>query len=120
MMRGTLEGLFAHTFANASLTVARPVKGDLDAHGKPVDAWEDWEYLCDADAQVLQGEENPSHRTGGNAKYRLYIPADCDIPAGSLVDWGLGAHRVIGVPRTQPDGKGLMQCTLVDVERYEG
>lgn len=119
--RGTLESLFQAKFATSRVSVRRPEDGAVDAHGNPAPSWSEWEDLGRGDCQVLQGEEAPSHRSGGSEKYRIYLPADVDVPAGSLVTWdGEDTFRVVGQPRWQPDPNGAMQCCILDVERYEG
>lgn len=122
MRRASYEWMFQKAFANTDFYIATPEEFALDAHGKPEDEWSEFRFLCRGDAQALQGEEAPSHRQGGSAKYRIYIPADVDIPARSLVRVGRDGEvfRVVGIPRSQPEGHGWTQVTLVDLERYEG
>lgn len=122
MQAARYEWLFQRAFANTEFYIAKPIEDELDAHGKPVDDWADFEYLCRGDAQALQGEESPTHRQGGSAKYRIYVPADIDVPARALIRVGESGEvfRVVGIPRTQPEAHGWSQVTLVDLERFEG
>ena len=101
----------------------RPLQTEtLDAHGKPTDDWGEEYYLCRCDRQTLQGEETPSHRSGGSRLARIYIAADQDLPTGCLVrfDDETEYWRLVGIPRTQSEATGMMQVTLADVERWEG
>lgn len=122
MRRAYLEGAFQRAFANTKLYVAAPDTDHVDSHGNPAPQWGEFEYLCDCDRQVLQGEESPSHRDGGSMLSRLYIPADKDLPTRALVRFDDSEETwvVLGIPRTQPEGRGMTQVTLVDVQRYEG
>lgn len=124
MRRAFLEGVFQRAFANTRLYVADPDMEHIDTHGNPAPAWGEFKYLCDCDRQALQGEEAPSHRDGGNQKVRIYIPADKDVATRALLRFDSATAEetwvVVGVPRTQPEGHGLTQVTLLDAERYEG
>ena len=122
MQAARYERLFQKAFYAHDLYVRAPAQGELDAHGKPIDDWGAEYYLCRCDRQTLQGEETPSHRSGGSRKARLYIAADQDLPTGSLVrfDDETEQWRVVGIPRTQSEAQGWMQVTLVDIERWEG
>lgn len=122
MQRAYLEGAFQRAFANTDLYVAPLKEERTTSHGNVADEWEEFRFLCRCDVQTLQGEEAPSHRDGGSRRARLYVPADIDLPTRALLRMNDDPEtwRVVGIPRTQPEGHGWTQVTLVDVERYEG